>query len=130
MPDAYVRADVRQFLDQMAATPRSDMPDAGIDGMRAGYTAMSAAMDVPVGPIAVMRDVCIETAGASIPLRLFDARDTRAPGPAVIFCHGGGFVFGDLDTYAPLCAALAHGLDLPVISIGYRLAPEHPWPAA
>jgi acetyl esterase len=77
-----------------------------------------------------MLDVSIETAGVSIPLRLFDSRDTRAPGPALIFCHGGGFVFGDLDTYAPLCAALARGLDMPVISIDFRLAPEHPWPAA
>lgn len=131
MSDPFVRADVRHFLDQLAATRRADMPDAGIEGMRAGYAAMAAEMDAPLGAIAVMRDFMIETAqGVSIPLRLFDPRTEREAGPVLIFCHGGGFVFGDLETYSPLCAALARGLDLPVISVGYRLAPEHPWPAA
>ena len=131
MGNPYVRADVRRFLDELAATPRSDMPDAGIAGMRAGYRAMAAAVDAPIGELAVMRTVQVEVApNRSIAARLFDPRATRPPGPALVFCHGGGFVFGDLDTYASLCAALARGLDWPVIAVDYRLAPEHPWPAA
>ena len=67
---------------------------------------------------------------APIPARLFDARASREPGPALVFFHGGGFVIGDLDTHASFCAEVARMLDLPVISVDYRLAPEHRWPAA
>ena len=63
-------------------------------------------------------------------MRLYDAHETRAAGPAVVFFHGGGFVIGDLDTHHAFCTELAEGLDLPVIAVDYRLAPEHPFPAA
>jgi acetyl esterase len=68
--------------------------------------------------------------GGEIPLRLFDARAEREAGPAVVFFHGGGFVIGNIDTHVSMCAEIARRLDLPVISVDYRLAPEHPWPAA
>jgi acetyl esterase len=47
----------------------------------------------------------------------------------VLFLHGGGFVLGDLDSHESLCAEMARQLDLPVLAVDYRLAPEHPWPA-
>mgnify|MGYP002781165488 FL=1 len=62
-------------------------------------------------------------------MRLYDARAERGPGPVLVFYHGGGFVLGDIDTHEPLCAEIARLLDLPVVSVGYRLAPEHPFPA-
>jgi len=48
----------------------------------------------------------------------------------VVFAHGGGFVFCDLDTHDGLCRTMANGLDAVVVSVNYRLAPEHRWPAA
>jgi acetyl esterase len=48
----------------------------------------------------------------------------------VVFFHGGGFVIGNIDTHISMCAEIARRLDLPVISVDYRLAPEDPWPAA
>lgn len=48
----------------------------------------------------------------------------------MVFYHGGGFVIGGLNTHSGMIAELARGLDLPVISVDYRLAPEHKWPAA
>jgi acetyl esterase len=47
-----------------------------------------------------------------------------------MFFHGGGFVIGDLDSHHSLCTEIAAELDLPVIAVHYRLAPEHPFPAA
>ena len=65
-----------------------------------------------------------------MPLRLYDSREERGPGPILVFIHGGGWVIGGLETHDPLCIDLAIELDLPVVSVDYRLAPEHPFPAA
>ena len=56
--------------------------------------------------------------------------ENGGPVPALIFFHGGGWVTGDLDHGAWLCASLACQLGITVVSVGYRLAPEHPFPAA
>jgi len=68
--------------------------------------------------------------GGPLKLRLYDARAERRPGPLMVFYHGGGFVLGDLDTHEPFCAEIARQMDLPVVAVDYRLAPEHPFPAA
>src|SRR3546814_7131178 len=94
------------------------------------YLAMKDIADPPVGDLACIENLEMDGPAGPIALRLFDARETREPGPAVVFFHGGGFVFGDLDTHASLCAEMARMLDLPVVSVHYRLAPESRWPAA
>jgi acetyl esterase len=55
---------------------------------------------------------------------------TSGPAPLVVFYHGGGWVIGDLDTHDPLCRLTCRDADVHVLSIDYRLAPEHPAPAA
>ena len=85
--------------------------------------------DAPVGELAVIRDLSCPGPAGEIRLRLYDARETREAGPLLLFLHGGGFVFGDLDTHEPFCAEMARELDMPVLAVDYRLAPEHPWPA-
>jgi acetyl esterase len=84
-------------------------------------------VDLPVGELGAIVDAV--TPGG-IPVRLFDVRESRDPGPVVAFFHGGGFVIGDISTHASFCAEMSRQLDLPVVSVDYRLAPEHPWPAA
>ena len=68
----------------------------------------------------------------AIPLRLYrplgSAADT--PLPVLVYCHGGGWVIGDLDTHDTLCRELANGAGCAVVSVDYRLAPEHRFPAA
>jgi acetyl esterase len=82
-----------------------------------------------VGELAVNRALSAPGPAGEIPLRLFDAREERGAGPLLVFFHGGGFVLGDIHTHEPFCAEIARQLDLPVVSVEYRLAPEHPWPA-
>ncbi|PWR23231.1 alpha/beta hydrolase [Zavarzinia compransoris] len=65
-----------------------------------------------------------------IPLRLYVPKGLpRGPAPMLVFFHGGGFVLGDLDSYDPLCTFLADRSRCLVLSVGYRLAPEHRFPA-
>src|SRR6478609_38834 len=64
----------------------------------------------------------------SIPVRVY--RGGPAPAPAVIYCHSGAFVLGNLDTDHRQCVELARRAECTVVSVDYRLAPEHPFPAA
>ncbi|MEP9401105.1 alpha/beta hydrolase [Sphingomonas sp. VNH70] len=130
MPDPYVRPDVAVFLDYLTRMPGPKMHELDAPAARAQFVAMKDVADLPVGDLAVIRDMDIPVAGGSIPARLFDARDDRVAGPVVVFYHGGGFVIGDIATHAAFCAEMARTLDLPVVSVAYRLAPEHPWPTA
>lgn len=68
---------------------------------------------------------------ADIPARIYWPPGTDAGAlPVVVFYHGGGFCLGDLDTHDPVARAHAVGGEAIVVSVGYRLAPEHPFPAA
>jgi len=134
MTEHFIRPDVQAYLDQQAANPRPVFTDELIAMARLMPPEMLAemlsGMDEPVGELGEIRDVVMPGPGGEIALRLFDPRPSREPGPVVVFYHGGGFIVGSIDTHAAMTAALARGLDLPVISVEYRLAPENRWPAA
>ncbi|HVF84132.1 MAG TPA: alpha/beta hydrolase [Sphingomicrobium sp.] len=125
MTQPFVRPDVRAFLDQIEAAGGKRAVDVPLEEARGMLHASRHLFDAPIGELAVVRDV----AGGPCPARLYDARAEREPGPVLVFYHGGGFVLGDIDTHEPLCAEIARLLDLPVVSVEYRLAPEHPFPA-
>jgi acetyl esterase len=129
LADAYVRPDVRALLDMLAAMPQPEWPPQPAV-YRAQYAGMKDLVDIPAGELALIRDLAIPGPAGTIPARLFDARERREPGPVLVFFHGGGFVIGDIDTHASIVAEMARTLDLPIVSVGYRLAPEHVWPAA
>jgi acetyl esterase len=129
LTEPIVRPDVRLFLDYLNALPGPKTYEAGPVEARRMMVASRHVADVPTGALAVIRDLGCPGPGGEIGLRLFDAREARAPGPLFLFLHGGGFVFGDLETHEAFCAEMARELDLPVLAVDYRLAPEHPWPA-
>ncbi len=125
MTEPFVRPDVRQLLEFLDNLPGPRSHEVGPEGARQMMVAGRYALDAPARDIAVLRDI-----EGPVPLRLYDARETRGPGPILVFIHGGGWVIGGLETPDPLCIDLAIELDLPVVSVDYRLAPEHPFPAA
>ena len=129
MSDPYVRPDVRLFLDYYNNLPGPRAHEVGPNQARTMILASRHVADAEVGPLALIRDLACPGPEGDIPLRLYDARETREAGPLLLFFHGGGFVFGDLDTHEPFCAEVARQLDLPVLAVDYRLAPEHPFPA-
>jgi acetyl esterase len=127
--EPYVRPDVRRFLDYLNGLPGPRTYEVAPAEARNMMLASRQVADVPVGELAVIRDLSFPGPGGEIGLRLYDARDAREAGPLLLFFHGGGFVLGDLESHAPFCAEIARALDLPVLAVDYRLAPEHPWPA-
>jgi acetyl esterase len=76
-----------------------------------------------------VRDLRIPGPGGDIPLRIYTP-ESFSPLPALIYFHGGGWVIGDLDSHDHLCRAIANRVPCAVISVDYRLAPEHKFPAA
>ena len=129
MSDPYMRPDVRLFLEHYNRLPGPRAHEVGPNEARAMIVAARHVSDAEVGALAVIRDLSCPGPAGEIGLRLYDARDAREAGPLLLFFHGGGFVFGDLDTHEPFCAEIARQLDLPVLAVDYRLAPEHPFPA-
>ncbi|MEQ8404084.1 MAG: alpha/beta hydrolase [Oceanicaulis sp.] len=96
--------------------------------------AMGKARDlVEAPPVPVEQKYDIDIAGGDGPIgaRVYVPYGADpAPAPGLIFYHGGGFTVGSLDTYDPLCQRLAAVSGVRICSVEYRLAPEHPYPAA
>jgi len=130
MSDHIVRPDVHGFLEALKAMGGPEMSAMPLAEARAAYVAMKDFGEESPRDLAVIRDLTCPGPAGPIPLRFYDARESREPGPAVMFFHGGGFTIGDLETHHALCTEIAAELDLPVVAVHYRLAPEHPFPAA
>ncbi len=130
MTEAFVRPDVAMFLTFLNSQPGPKTHEVSAAEARQMMVMMASLAEEPLGELAVVSDLAIPGPAGTIPARLYDTREDRAPGPIMVFYHGGGFVIGDLNVYGPYCAEVSRQLDMPVISIDYRLAPEHPFPAA
>jgi acetyl esterase len=76
------------------------------------------------------RDEVIPGAAGLLRIRCYEPAGLSGPGPLLVFYHGGGFVLGSIDSHDRLCRFLAEEADVRVVSVAYRLAPEHPFPAA
>jgi acetyl esterase len=126
----FVRPDTEAFLTFLNNVPGPQMYELSPSDARQQFRAMGQVAELPLGDLAIVRDLQIPGPAGTIPARLYDARDSRSAGLVMVFFHGGGFVIGDLETHGPYCAEAARQLDIPVVSVDYRLAPEHPFPAA
>ncbi|MGA9794247.1 MAG: alpha/beta hydrolase [Rhizomicrobium sp.] len=130
MNDVVIRPDVRAFLEALSRTPLARMEELGVEVARTVSNEIRAAR----GPIdqsgVIVWDVHAQLAWGKIGLRCYEVECARVSGPLIVYFHGGGFVLGDLESHHGLCLAMARALQLPVVSVDYRLAPEYPWPAA
>jgi acetyl esterase len=80
-------------------------------------------------PVGEVHDVRVPVADGSVGVRVYRPQATSDL-PVLVYAHGGGFVFCDLDSHDGLCRNLANLIPAVVISVEYRLAPEHAWPTA
>jgi acetyl esterase len=119
---------VQSLLTMMAAAPAIDFETASVAAARAVFDNPMAFGD-PI-PMARVEEVEIPLSGRTLAARLYvPERAGERPGLTVYF-HGGGWVIGTLETHDATCRALARASNAAVLSVAYRLAPEHRYPAA
>ena len=121
--------EIRALLQRRAASGRPPLERQTVEQARAFHVADAPALNGPAVPVAAVADQMVPGPAGQLPVRVYTPVG-EAPFPVVVFLHGGGWVVGTLDTYDPLCRALAAAVPAVVVSVGYRLAPEHRWPAA
>lgn len=109
------------ILAAMKSMPPLVIEGASVEDVRASYRAQTAASRAEVGSV---EDRAVD----GVPVRIYRPR-TAGPHPTVVYFHGGGWVFGDLETHDSPCRTLCADVDAVVMSVDYRLAPEHPFPA-
>ena len=99
---------------------------------RAAYAESWDILQPPAEDVAMVRDVSVRGQGGELRLRIYRGLGTEAdqPLPCMLFLHGGGWVIGNLESHDRLCRRLANVARICVVAVDYRLAPEHPFPAA
>jgi acetyl esterase len=109
------------------ATTRTELSLVGPIRESLDQRRRGAVEDIDTAGVSISEDT---TTGESRPVRVRIYRGSPAPAPTVIYCHAGAFVLGNLDTDHRQCVELARRGRCSVVSLDYRLAPEHPYPAA
>lgn len=117
-------AGLLEFINSSGYPP---MNEGSVDEARKGFAALAQSSVPQSGPVEVGSVVDAQAGG--LPIRVYRPSDDGSV-PTIIFFHGGGWVIGDLDTHDNACRRLCADTDSVVVSVGYRLAPEDPFPAA
>ncbi|MFD6885495.1 alpha/beta hydrolase [Streptomyces sp. NPDC059957] len=118
------------LLDQLNAQPAPRILDTDPAVLREANRQQDAGITAPE-PITVgsVEDTTVPGPAGTIPVRVYrPAAD--GPMPTVVFFHGGGWITGDLDTHDDVTRRLCRDVEAVVVAVDYRLAPEHPFPAA
>jgi acetyl esterase len=115
--------EIQAILDDLNAAPGPPAHELPVNQARAGHAAETATLAGPGEPIAEVRDETM----AGVPVRTYVPDD---PAGVVAYLHGGGWMMGTLDSADAPLHRMANAAGATVVSVDYRLAPEHPFPAA
>ena len=122
--------NMKMLLDQMASIGAPPLHTMSVADARSGMDAMVMMMGAGE-QVASVEDRVIDAGGQQLPIRIYRPEAVGdGSAPTLVFYHGGGFVIGGLTSHDRDCRALAKRGGCQVIAIDYRLAPEHPFPAA
>jgi acetyl esterase len=120
---------MRSVLERMARANYAPMYTLTAEQAKAAYEAGAGVLDVPKAELARVEDLSIRVRdGARLPARLYAPK--RGVLPVLLFFHGGGFTIGSIASHDTLCRELSRLAGCAVVSLGYRLAPEHRFPVA
>ena len=119
------------LAELLGRAPEVEPGDYDLTQRRDLYRALLqyAAAQAPEVAVAAVEDVEVDGAEGPLPARVYRP-ERRGPVPTLVFFHGGGFVIGDVAAYDHQCRTLCAEVGAVVLSVDYRLAPEHPFPAA
>ncbi len=117
----------KAFLDQLAAAGAPGLTELPVDEARQAIKGLFATENPE--PVSRVEDRTVPTPNGPVPIRIY-MPEGQGPFPVLVFFHGGGWVIGDLETHDPTCRALSNAANCVTVSVDYRLAPEHKFPAA
>ena len=116
---------ILDFIEAAGGPPREELTP---EELRESYAALSMVESRP--EMAAVSDRVVPGPTGDIPVRVYVPTTAPGPRPVLVYFHGGGWVIGSIDTHDGNVRAVAEGSGVTVVSVGYRLAPEHPFPAA
>jgi len=117
----------KRYLEHIAALGLPPVEEQPPEEARRQSEAGADALFGPKEEVASVEDAAVE----GVPVRVYTpALDDPGPPPVLVYLHGGGWVVGSVNTHDGVCRALANRARCRVVSVGYRLAPEHRFPAA
>ena len=119
----------KRMLDFLAAAGAGRTGAPSAEERRQTLRALSQSAEAEPAPVGRVEDLAIPAGHGAIPVRIY-AGSTASPSSALVYFHGGGWVAGGLDTHDGFCRRLANSAACQVLAVDFRLAPEHPFPAA
>jgi acetyl esterase len=120
---------IQKVLDGMNAIEGPPAHEVPIEQARAGHEQETAQLSGPGDEVAEVQELRVAGPGGVVPVRAYRPEGQGAL-PVIAYFHGGGWAVGSIDSFDAVCRALANASGAVVASVGYRLAPEHPFPAA
>lgn len=116
------------MIERAGRPPLDELP---VERARREYARFPLIFDDPPPLVSRVEDDAIEGPAGSVPIRIYGASPVGAePRPVLVYYHGGGGVIGDIETHDGVCRRLTGALGGVIVSVGYRVGPEHPFPAA
>lgn len=119
---------LKTLLDQIASLGGPPIQEMGVTQARALLEGF-AAVGGPPAEVARVEDRTFAGPGGDVPVRIYRPTDEAGPQPVLVWFHGGGWVLGSIAGSDLTCRELAVRAGVVVVSVGYRLAPEHPYPS-
>ena len=128
-PESLLTPAMRDVLSRMARADRPPFHTLTPLQARSAYEAGSGVLEIPRPVLARVEDFSIPVRdGHAVPARLYAPSAEKLP--VLVYFHGGGFTIGSIATHDVLCRQLSHLAGCAVVSVDYRLAPEHKFPTA
>ncbi|GGB96238.1 alpha/beta hydrolase [Dyadobacter sediminis] len=132
-----IKPEMLAVIEKLASYKDAPIPELTAQQARKNHTPTDAVMDLVKENNIPMPAAQVDTAGKDIPvkggnmhMRIYTPKTGTAPFPVIVYYHGGGFVIADLDVYDASAKGLAEQTGAVVVSVAYRLAPEHKFPTA
>ncbi len=124
---ARIDPEIARYITSGVAKPQPG-PGVSFDKLRADYVALCRTMQgTHFDELAQVQDHAVPVGDESIPIRLYST-DAAQTLPLLLYTHGGGFLFGDLDSHDGICRLLARYSGCRVVALTYRRPPENPYP--